>query len=58
MVNVYKKQPSELLHIEDEYLAFCIDEAVALIITRLKDGEELQFKKVYNSFSDLYKNYN
>lgn len=33
-------RPSELVGIDDTYLAFCFDEACAYILKRIQDGEE------------------
>lgn len=57
MSKLYAKTPSEVMNIEDEYIAYCFNEACAYIIGRLQNGDELQFKKKYTSFSDLYRNY-
>ena len=35
----YNKLPSEILHIDDEYTAFCLDEACAYINMQLEKGE-------------------
>lgn len=49
--------------IEDEYTAFCFNEACAYIITRLKNKEKpiVRFdernKKVYSKPSDFYKKF-
>lgn len=46
--------------IEDEYTAFCFNEACAFILTKIKDGEEPivrlgeNNKKVYSRPSDFY----
>lgn len=45
VLGVYKTldihiRPSEFIGIEDEYTAFCFDEACAFIIAQLKDGKE------------------
>lgn len=46
--------------IEDDYTAFCFNEACAYIIARIKDGdtpnikEEKESKKVYSKPSDFY----
>lgn len=32
-------RPSEIMGIEDAYAAFCFDEACAVIIRRINDGE-------------------
>lgn len=53
----YRRPPSELLHIDDEYTAYCLDEACAYIMTKMDNGEEPVFKQKYSSFSELYKNY-
>jgi hypothetical protein len=55
--NTYNRRPSELFFIEDEYTAYCLDEAVAYIIMKIKDGETPTFKVKYDSFKDLYRNY-
>lgn len=49
--------------IEDEYTAFCFNEACALIVTKLKNDEKpiVRFdernKKVYSRPSDFYKKF-
>lgn len=53
----YKKLPSEILKIEDAYTAYCFDEACALIMQKIDDGEEIKFKKHYGSFSEMYANF-
>lgn len=53
----YRLRPSEILEIPDPYTAFCLDEACALIMQKLDEGEEIQFEKRYKSFTDLYKEY-
>lgn len=55
--NRYRKRPSEMLGIEDEYVAYCLDEACAYIMNRLDEKEEMYFEKHYSSFSELYSNY-
>lgn len=54
-------RPSELLGIDDEYTAFCFDEAVALIITRLRNGEEPIMKATHKTEvkkpSDVYRKF-
>lgn len=60
-------RPSELLGIEDTYLAFCFDEACAFIIKNIQDGRE-PIKKdgmdkngnsyKYSKPSDVYKKFN
>ena len=50
----YSKLPSELIHVCDEYTAFCFDEACAIIANRIESGEEPQFVVKYRSFTELY----
>lgn len=59
----YNERPSVLLGIDDEYSAYCFDEACALIMTHLDNKEEPTFAQKnkpghkYTSFSDLYAKY-
>ncbi len=46
-----------MIRVEDEYTAFCFDEACSYILGRLEAGEEPHFKKEYRSFADIYKDY-
>lgn len=57
MSKQYRKSPSELLGIEDEYTGFCLNEACMTIQVRMENGESPQFHKKYRSFTDLYSNY-
>lgn len=57
MVKRYNKLPSELMSIEDDYTAYCFNEACAFILGELEAGEEIHFKKQYNSFTQLYAQY-
>lgn len=57
MAQAYKIRPSELMAIPDEYTAYCFDEACAVILQKLKDGEEPIEKTHYTSPSQLYKKY-
>lgn len=43
MSRIYNCQPSHILSIKDEYTAYCFDEACALIISKIDDGEEPKF---------------
>ena len=47
------------MNIKDEYTAFCLDEACDEIVTIMRDKEAPKptFYTQYNSFSDLYKQY-
>ena len=54
MAQRYKKTPSEILRIDDEYTAYCLDEACAVIASRMDKGENPVFVTRYKSFTDLY----
>ena len=59
----YKLLPSQILNIEDEYTAFCFDEACAFIMGKIDNKEEPNFdvfkekemKKEYQTLGDYYK---
>lgn len=58
MAEVYNKMPSEILFIEDPYVAFCFNEACYYIRNKIKvDGEEPVFIVKVNSFKELYARY-
>jgi len=42
-VEQLKVRPSNLLGIEDAYVAYCFDEACALILSKLKDDKTPHF---------------
>ncbi|MBU3195644.1 hypothetical protein [Clostridium algidicarnis] len=44
MVITYQKRPSELLSVTDEYVAYCLDEAITEFIMRTEKGEKPRFK--------------
>lgn len=64
MSKLYDVRPSVLLDIDDGYTSYCFDVACAYIISRIKDGEEPNFKVVdentnvekphYNSLKEMY----
>ena len=54
MSNLYRCRPSDLLHIEEEYAAWCLDEACLFVKMKIDEGEEPVFKKKYTSFSSIY----
>lgn len=64
MSKMYHCLPSVIMHIEDEYTAFCFDEACCFIMTKLLAGETPQYssvineKKEYKNFKDFYEQYN
>lgn len=64
----YKILPSQVIKVEDEYTAFCFDEACAFIMGKIDNKEEPNFnvfasenedakeiKKEYRNFGDYYK---
>ena len=61
MSKQYSCRPSQLLGIEDEYTAFCFDEACCEIIARLKNEEIPKYRTTqnneYSSFEEFYKQY-
>lgn len=61
----FNRLPSEILHIDDEYTAFCFDEACCQILIHLENGEKPTYierkkeePKEYKGFTDFYKEYN
>lgn len=51
--------PSQIIGIEDNYTAFCFNEACAYILSELQDGKEIIRKEEKSSFtykkpSDFY----
>lgn len=36
---MYNKKPSEMLNIQDEYIAYCFDEACIYIFNKIQDGD-------------------
>lgn len=53
-------RPSELFSGElDEYAAYCLDEACAFILSKMKDGQKPVFpdQLKFKSFKDFYKKY-
>lgn len=60
MAETYRVRPSVLLNIDDEYTAFCFDEACAYILGRIRNKEKPHFAqaqtmgKNYSRASELY----
>lgn len=54
MSELYSCRPSDLLGIEEEYAAWCLDEACVFVSNKIDEGEEPIFKKKYTSFSGIY----
>lgn len=58
MANKFDSRPSTLLAVEDEYTAYCLDEAAAYVISKIEDGEEPVFeKKVEKHFKSMREMY-
>ena len=56
MLNLAKAQnrtPSEVLGIEDEYTAFCFDEACDYIVKRIAKGDEPRYEKKKKKVSSM-----
>lgn len=52
---MFNKTPAELLFIDDEYTAFCLNQACAYIRVKIEQDEEMPtFKVSYSSFTALY----
>lgn len=56
-MRIYKCRPSTFFNIQDEYTAFCFDQALAYIQDKIDNGEQPIFKTKYKSFTDLYKQF-
>lgn len=54
---MYHKTPAELLGIEDEYTAYCLNEACAYIQVCIDNGQTPKFTKKFKSFTDMYESY-
>jgi hypothetical protein len=46
-----------MLGISNDYEAYCLDEACAVITQNLKDGKQIVYRNHYSKPSDLYKKY-
>ncbi|MCY6372467.1 hypothetical protein [Clostridium ganghwense] len=40
---MYQKRPSEIIKIEDDYVAYCLDEAISEFIIRIENEETPRF---------------
>ena len=54
MSKLYHTRPSVLLCVEDEYTAYCLDEACAYILIRVEKGDKPKFERRYASFREMY----
>ena len=65
MAKLFRKLPSEIMHITSDYEAFCFDEACFYVQVMIADGKEPLFftdadeeePKHYTSFKDMYDSY-
>lgn len=66
MSKQYSLRPSQIIGVEDDYTAFCFDEACAFIRAKLEAGEKPHYKvfreeqevvQEYESFTEFYKDY-
>ena len=55
MAQHYRKRPSELLGVEEEYAAYCFDEACFYAQARRAAGEVPVYKTQVRSMSAIYK---
>lgn len=46
-----------MIKAQDDYVAYCLDEACAFIINKIADGEEPKFYVHYSRPSELYAQY-
>ena len=55
MSRLYHSRPSKILGIDDEYTAYCLDEACALIISKIDNDEDrYQAWNIMNFREDLH----
>lgn len=55
MSKLYQKRPSDFFDLkDDEYTAYCLDEACAFIQLQMQDGKEPKFRTKAKSFRDFY----
>ena len=43
MAKEYNQKPSKIINIENDYIAYCFDEACIFLLSALKDGKKLKF---------------
>lgn len=54
LAQAQKVSVSNLLRIEDDYIAFCLDEACEYIRGRVRDGEAPVYETKVTSMSEFY----
>lgn len=52
-----KQRPSAIMEIDDQFLAFCFDEACDYILGRVKQGDQPVYRTKAKSFHDFYKQF-
>jgi len=57
MSQMYACKPSEIVNIQDEYEAFCFNEACALIKANIEEEKQPKFRKKYGSFKSMYRSF-
>lgn len=63
MSKLYNCLPSDIIGVEDNYTAFCFNEACAEIMLRLQNEEkpiyreQVEEQEEYSNFTDFYKNF-
>lgn len=46
-----------MMGINDNYTAYCFDEACTYVLRMIQEGKEPKFRKKYKSFKDFYSNF-
>lgn len=61
MSKEYNQKPSQIINLENDYIAYCFDEACVYLLAHLKDGKQLHFDgdenkqmKHFKSISEYY----
>lgn len=49
-----QKTVSDVLRVEDAYLAFCLDEACDFVLSRIREGEQPAYEHKVSSMSEFY----
>lgn len=65
MARLYNRRPSEILGIDNDYTAFCFDEACAYIICQMNNDKTPDYnywkkeekQQNFSSFKDFYKQF-
>ncbi|MCI9274194.1 MAG: hypothetical protein HFE39_09640 [Clostridiales bacterium] len=58
LINLAKRygvRPSEMLKLDDSYIAYCFDEAAAYIDARVMNGDQPRYEILSQGFGDFYK---